>query len=55
MTSKQAAKAAGVSVGTLIKRAKAVGALPKRTIQTGKRGRPGLDWTEAQAKRAMGA
>lgn len=55
MTTAQAAKKAGVSPKYLLVKAARVGALPKRTIQTGKRGRPGYDWTEAQVARVAGA
>lgn len=55
MTSAQAAKKHGITVSALIRNGKSKGVLPKRVIKTGKRGRPGYDWTEQQAAQAAGA
>lgn len=55
MTTAQAAKKVGLTPRYLRAKAKAAGVLPKRTIQTGKRGRPGYDWTDNQAQTAARA
>lgn len=54
MTTKEAAKKYGVSVGTLLANAKTAGVLPKRVVRTGKRGRPSFLWTDNQAQAAVG-
>jgi len=47
-TTKQAAKALGISIGTFRLKAKAAGLEPVGKIESGKRGRPGALWGKSQ-------
>jgi len=49
-TTKDAAEAAGITVGTFRKRVKALGLEPIGKSETGKRGRPGALWSNGQIK-----
>jgi hypothetical protein len=52
VTTAEAAKSLGVSVQWFLKLAKSRGVVSESVRQTGKRGRPEREWTEAQVKAA---